>query len=153
MNAAQAAIRAGYKGDGAKQAGYALLQRQDVAAAVVEAKANSLVSIGVERDRVLQEVARVALTDRRGMWRNGQLKPFDEWTPDEAALLEGFEVIVKNARAGDGHQDTVHKVTLAKKLPALELLCNYLGLTEADLGPAVQVPCFIFPPGTQIAVK
>lgn len=74
------------------------------------------------------ELVRIALTDRRGLWRGNQLKPLDQWTADEAALLEGFEIVIKNAAAGDGHTDTVHKVHLAKKTPALELLCKKLQL-------------------------
>lgn len=72
----------------------------------------------------MREIARVAFVDRRGII----LKPLADWTADEGALLEGFEVIVKNAAAGDGHTDTVHKVHLAKKLGALEMLAKHFKL-------------------------
>lgn len=72
------------------------------------------------------EIGRVAFTDRRGCVQ----KPIDEWNADEAALLEGFEVIIKNAAAGDGHTDTVHKVHLAKKGGALELLAKHFGIAK-----------------------
>jgi len=74
------------------------------------------------------EIARIAFTDRTSMWRDGRLLSVDEWPPDAAALVEGFEVIIKNAQAGDGHTDTVHKVHLAKKLGALEMLAKHFGL-------------------------
>lgn len=74
------------------------------------------------------EIARLALTDRRGVWADGRLKPLDEWTVDEAACLEGMEVIIKNAQAGDGHTDTVHKVKLTSKPGALEMLARHFGL-------------------------
>lgn len=75
------------------------------------------------------ELGRLAFADRRSVWtEDGHLKPFHEWTADEAALLEGFEVIVKNAEAGDGHVDRVHKVRLATKQHALEVLAKHFGL-------------------------
>lgn len=83
----------------------------------------------ITAERTILELGRLAFTDRRGVWgENGQLKPFDQWTADQAALLEGFEVIVKNAEAGDGHTDRVHKVHLSKKIPALDILAKYFGL-------------------------
>src|SRR5262249_5127649 len=88
---------------------------------------------GVEAtaQRTLQETARIAFTDRRGLWQaDRRLKPFDQWTADEAALLEGFEVVVRNVAGGDGDQDIIPKVHLAKKLPALELLMRHFGLLK-----------------------
>lgn len=79
------------------------------------------------------EIGRLAFTDRRGPWRDGHLKPLDEWTDDEAACLEGLEVVIKNAEAGDGHTDTVHKVRLAKKDAALNLLARHFGLVSDKL--------------------
>ncbi len=74
------------------------------------------------------EIARLAMADRTAVWRDGKLLPVEDWPADQKALLEGFEVIVKNAAAGDGHTDTVHKVHLAKKHGALEMLAKHFGL-------------------------
>jgi hypothetical protein len=61
------------------------------------------------------------LPDRRGIWRDGKIKPLDESSEDEATLLEGIEVIVKNAAAGDGHTDRVLKLRMWNKVDALRL--------------------------------
>lgn len=88
----------------------------------------------ITAERTMLEIARVAFIDRRGIWGpDGRLKPLSEWTADEAALLEGLEVVIKNAAAGDGHTDTVHKVKLATKQHALELLAKHFGLTVEKL--------------------
>jgi hypothetical protein len=56
-----------------------------------------------------KEVARVAFVDRRGFFdEHHNLRPMRELTEDEAACIDGFEVIIKNAVAGDGEQDVVH---------------------------------------------
>jgi hypothetical protein len=68
------------------------------------------------------QLGRIALTDRRGII----LKPLTNWTADEAALLDGYEVLVKN-QAGDHQQDLIKKVHLAKAIPAIELLLKKMG--------------------------
>jgi hypothetical protein len=84
----------------------------------------------VTEERTMLEIARIAFAHRASIWRDGRLLPFDEWPEDALALLEGFEVVVKNAAAGDGHTDTVHKVHLAKKLGALEILAKHFGIVQ-----------------------
>jgi len=79
------------------------------------------------------EAGRIAFALRSSMWTvdasgQRQLLPFDQWPADAIALLEGFEVVIKNAAAGDGHTDTVHKVHLAKKWPALEAIMKHFNL-------------------------
>jgi hypothetical protein len=82
----------------------------------------------ITAERTMLEIGRVAFVDRSQVWRNGQILPFEEWPEEALSLLEGFEVVIKNAAAGDGHTDTVHKVHLAKKLGALELLAKHFAL-------------------------
>lgn len=82
----------------------------------------------ITAERTMLELARIAFADRTSIFQNGRLLPLHEWPPDAAALLEGAEIIIKNAEAGDGHTDRVHKVHLAKKLGALEILAKHFGL-------------------------
>lgn len=91
-------------------------------------RARALRLAEVTEQRVTLELARIGFTDRRGIWADSGIKALKDWTQDEAALLEGVEVIKKNAEAGDGHVDIVHKIHLAKKGPALELLAKKLGM-------------------------
>ena len=91
-------------------------------------QARALRHAEITAERTMLDIGRVAFALRSSMWKDGALLPFDQWPADALALLEGFEVIVKNAAAGDGHVDTVHKVHLAKKLGALELLAKHFKL-------------------------
>src|ERR1700674_1339317 len=91
-------------------------------------RARALKNADITAERTMLEIARVAFAGRATMWKDGFLLPFDQWPADALALLEGFEVVIKNAAAGDGHTDTVHKVHLAKKLGALDILAKHFGL-------------------------
>jgi hypothetical protein len=82
----------------------------------LEGEQRALQQAEITAERTMLEIGRVAFVDRSTVWKAGQLLPFEQWPADALALLEGFEVVIKNAAAGDGHTDTVHKVHLAKKL-------------------------------------
>ena len=82
----------------------------------------------------MREIARVAFADRTGIYDPaGRIKPIDQWTPEQAACLDGLEVIIKNAQAGDGHVDTVHKIKLSPKADSLKLLAQHFGLLTNKL--------------------
>lgn len=99
--------------------------------AKLRGQAKALQQAEITAERTMLEIARLAFTDRRGVWsEGGTLKPLSAWTADEAACLEGLEVIIKNAEAGDGHTDRVHKVRLATKTAALDLLAKHFGLVN-----------------------
>ena len=96
-------------------------------------EARALRHADITAERTMLEIARIAFADRSSVWKDGKLMAFTEWPADALALLEGFEVVIKNAAAGDGHTDTVHKVNLAKKLGALEMLAKHFGLVSEKL--------------------
>lgn len=102
-------------------------------------KARALRQLDITAERTMLEVGRVAFALRSSMWKDGQLLPFDQWPADALALLEGFEVVIKNAAAGDGHTDLVHKVHLAKKMPALSELLRHFGLVNDKLDVKLSV--------------
>lgn len=96
-------------------------------------RAKALAQAEITAARTILEVGRVAFTDRRGVWNGGRLKALDDWSVDEGACLEGLEVIIKNAQAGDGHTDTIHKIKLTSKMGALEVLARHFGLLNDKL--------------------
>jgi len=104
---------------------------------------------------VLRELKRIGLVDPRAFFdEHNHLRPVSHWTPEMAAAVTSFEVIKKNAAAGDGHVDVVHKIRLSPKIQALEILCKRLGLlTPAPDESGKEVPTFIFPPGTEISIR
>lgn len=129
LNGKQACIRAGYSENGATVQAVRLLANATVAAAVAEGKSRQLASADLSAARVLEELRRCAFIDARSFWDDdGELKPLKDLTPEQGSALAGFEVIVKNAKAGDGQQDTVHKIKLWDKPRNLEMLAKHFGL-------------------------
>jgi phage terminase small subunit len=129
LNATQAAIRAGYSRKTAEQQGYENLRKPEIAQALTAGKAQQLDTAELSAARVLEELRRLALVDARSFWdAQGRLKPLSELTVDQGAALAGFEVIIKNAKAGDGQTDEIHKIKLWDKTRALELLAKHFKL-------------------------
>jgi phage terminase small subunit len=138
LNAGPAAIRAGYSAGklkaSARSQGYRLLGYPAVAAAVAAAQAKMAVRSDVTAQKVIDELARIAFSDLRGLFdEDGNLKPIKDLTADQAAGLASLEVIKKNAQAGDGIVDTIHKLRIWDKTKALDLLARHLGLLREDV--------------------
>lgn len=129
LNATQAAIRAGYSEDTAGSIGGENLQKPEIAAAIAEGKAKQLKSTDISATRVLEELRRLAFIDMRGYYDDlGNLKPIQELSDDQGAALAGMEVIIKNAEAGDGVTDRIHKFKVWDKTRALEMLAKHFKL-------------------------
>lgn len=79
--------------------------------------------------RVLEELRRLAFSDVRALFdEQGNLRPLHTLNDEEAACIASLEVIVKNAQAGDGHTDTIHKIKVWDKTRTLELLAKHFAL-------------------------
>lgn len=129
LNATQAAIRAGYSERSAASQAEALLRNPEIADAVAEKTQKQLDKIEITAERVKARLGALAFSDIRGFYDDaGNLKPLKDLTEEQAAAIAGFEVIKKNAAAGDGVIDTVHKIKIADQLKALEMLGKHFGL-------------------------
>lgn len=128
-NGKQAAIRAGYKPSNAESTASTLLADPKVSQAVAAGRAKVLEKIGITAERVLQEMGRLAFSDVSRLFNtDGSLKPLHELTPEDSACIAGLEVIIKNAEAGDGHTDKVHKIKVWDKSKNLEMLAKHFNL-------------------------
>ena len=126
LNATAAATRAGYHPKMAAQ----LLANPSVSAAVAEKTQIQLDKIDVTAERVKARLAALAFVDPRKFYdaATGKLIPITQLDGDTAASIAQFETIIKNAEAGDGHMDTVHKIRLTDSTKALEMLAKHFGL-------------------------
>lgn len=128
-NATQAAIRAGYSKKTAYSIGEENLRKPEIASAVAAGQAQQLEKAGITAERVLKEMGRLAFSDVSRLFNaDGSLKALHQLTADDSACIAGLEVIIKNAEAGDGHTDKVHKIKVWDKSKNLEMLGKYLGL-------------------------
>lgn len=133
LNATQAAIRAGYSAKSAEVNGPRLLGNAGVAAAVAAGQAKALDKLEVTRERVLNELARVAFSDVGGVLdltgEEPRLKPANEIDEDARRAISS----VKVKRYFEGHgkdakQVEVTEFRLWSKDAALEKLGRHLGL-------------------------
>jgi len=124
LNAAGAARRAGFTGKRSDQAGYELLT------AIAFGKARQLDTAELSAARVLEELRRLAFVNVRDFFDpvTKDAKHPTELTNEQGACLAGFEVLIKNAKAGDGITDTIHKFKLWDKVHSLELLAKHFEL-------------------------
>ena len=134
FNATQAAIRAGFSAKTAAQQASRLLTNVKVQEAVAAAQAKHVASDELTAARVLEEYRRLSFCDLRSFFdADGNLTPVTELTADQGSALAGLEVIKKNAAAGDGHIDVIHKFKLWDKTRALESLAKHFGLLQERL--------------------
>ena len=138
LNATQAAIRAGYSPKRADQIGHENLGKPDISAAIAEARNKITDRLGVTRERVLQELARIAFFDIKDIFdEQGRLLPTSEIPEDARRALGGLtlEELVRQGQEGAGDlmlPGTLKKVRIVDKLRALEMLMKYLGMFEKD---------------------
>lgn len=124
-NATRAAKAVGYHPKMAAK----LVARSSIKAAIAAGHSKLIEQTGITAERVLKEMGRLAFSDVSRLFNaDGSLKSLHELTPDDSACIAGLEVIIKNAEAGDGHTDKVHKIKVWDKSKNLEMLAKHLGL-------------------------
>ena len=141
LNAAQAAIRAGYSARTAREQGYQLLQRPDVAAAVEAAQVKRAERTGITADRVLTELAKIGFSDLRKAvsWRANTSEVGEDPETGEPTLRSFNEVALVDSDKIDDDtaaalsevsqtKEGALKIKLHDKKGALELLGRHLGL-------------------------
>lgn len=132
LNSTQAAIRAGYSARNAGKIGPELLGKTRIAAAIAERMGEREKRTEITQDRVLLEIARLALFDPRKLFNaDGSPKSIQELDDDTAAAIAGLDVVATgNAEMGVGQ---VMKIKIADKNSALEKLARHLGMYNDKL--------------------
>lgn len=129
LNATQAAIRAGYSPKTAEQQGFRLLRNAEIASAVAAGKTHQLERADLAATRVLEELRRLVFSNVQDLFdEQGNLRPIRSLTREQAACIASLEVIKKNAEAGDGHIDVVHKIRVWDKTRTLEMAMKHFAL-------------------------
>ena len=125
LNATQAAIRAGYSARSAKEIGYKNLTKHHLCARIGEAMAERSKRTGINQERVLLELARLAFVNA------ADVIDFDNATIAATARLDDTAAIVgikaKSIQTDKG-TITEREIKLFDKTKTLELLCKHLGI-------------------------
>lgn len=88
----------------------------------------------ITAERITAEMALHTFSNVQDLFDEfGNLKPIHTLTREQAASIASLEVIKKNAEAGDGKTDIVHKVRIVDKLRTLEMLARCLAMFQDKL--------------------
>lgn len=135
LNATQAAIRAGYASNSAKEQGCQLLTDDAVSALITDLKRKQFERIEITADKVLKEYAKIAFMDIREYYdANGRLLLPHDLSDAAAASLSGIDIDeIYGFVAGDKEKiGETKKIKLHNKLAALDSLGKHLGIFEKD---------------------
>lgn len=139
LNATQAAIRAGYSAKTANEQGCQNLAKLNISQAISERMAKRSKRTGVNQDRVVQELAKVAFIKMTDVVdQNGKIK--DSASEDDLSCIESIKY--KHSDTDSGYS-VEREVKIASKLKALELLGKHLGMWNDKLDVNVTLPVVI----------
>lgn len=125
LNATQAAIRAGYSVKNADKIGSELLGKTRVKNAIDKAMAERSRRTGINQDRVLRELAKIAFVNASDVINMDEATIRDDANREDTAAIASVKV--KTIPGEDG--DIVEReVKIYDKLKALELLGKHLGM-------------------------
>ncbi len=128
LNATQAAIRAGYKANKKNTfevIGYQLLQKTSVLEKIQQEMAKRSKRTGINQDRVIQELARIAFVNASDVIDTEDASVRLNATEDDLACIQSVKVKTMDGEKGSSIE---REVKLNDKMKALELLGKHLGM-------------------------
>ena len=127
LNATQAAIRAGYSPDTAKAIGCENLTKPDIRAHIDRAMAERSKRTGVNADRVVQELAKIAFVNATEVIDPKTATVREDALPEDTAAIQSVKVKTF------GEDGLEREIKMADKLKALEMLGRHLGMFKDQL--------------------
>ena len=139
LNATQAAIRAGYSVKTADVQGSRMLGNVKVQSAIGEAMALRSRRTGINQDRVVLELAKIAFVKITDIVdSSGKIK--EDAKPEDLACIEAVKY---KSSSMDNGSSVEREVKISPKLKALELLGKHLGMWNDKVDVNVAVPIVI----------
>lgn len=124
LNASQASIRAGYSAV-SHSAGRKNLANPKIRKMIDEKLAVLSRRTGVNRERVIRELARIAFANIKNVVDIKTMSVMDGITEDDTAAIAAIKVKSIPSKYGDGYE---LEVRMCDKLKALEMLGRYFGM-------------------------
>lgn len=139
LNATQASIRAGYSVKTAKEQGSQNLTKLNIQQAISEKMAERSRRTGVNQDRIVLELAKIAFVKMTDIVDNqGKIK--STATEDDLACIESMKYKESESETGSSVE---REVKISPKLKALELLGKHLGMWNDRMDVNVNIPVVI----------
>jgi phage terminase small subunit len=140
LNATQAAIRAGYSVKTANEQGARLLANVSVQTKIAKAMAERSKRTGVNQDRVVLELAKMAFVNPSELIDTNTGKVLPGASPDDLACIQSVKV--KKTTKGKNVIEE-REVRVHDKIKALEKLGQHLGMWNDKIDVNVAVPVVI----------
>ncbi|WP_270462544.1 terminase small subunit [Faecalibacillus intestinalis] len=138
LNATQSAIRAGYSPKTANEQGARLLANVSIQEAISKAMAERSRRTGINQDRIVQELARIAFVKITDVVDpDGEINT--NASDDDLACIESYKVEDSDSVNGSSSK---REVKLASKIKALELLGKHVGMWNDKIQVDVSIPVF-----------
>ncbi len=125
LNATQASIRAGYSPQTAKEIGCENLTKPNIKNEVDKAMAEKSRRTGINQDRVLREIAKIAFVNPSDVINFNQATVKENASDDDLAVISGVKIKSIPTDYGDIQE---REVKLYDKLKALDMLGKHLGM-------------------------
>lgn len=129
FNGAQAAIRAGYSPDSAKEIASETLTKPNVQERLSQLKKEAAEQFGVSKQQLINELKKIAFFDIRKIYSDHNslldIKDFDDDSAGAVAGIEVDEIISQRETIG-----YTKKVKLHSKIAAIERVSRMLGYDE-----------------------
>lgn len=127
LNATQAAIRAGYSPDTSYSIGQENLKKPEIKAHIDKAMAERSKRTGVNADRVVMELAKIAFINATDVIDPKTATVKESALPEDTAAIQSVKVKTF------GEDGLEREIKMADKLKALELLGKHLGMFKDKL--------------------
>lgn len=132
LNATQAAIRAGYSPDTAKEIGCENLTKPNIRAQIDKAMAERSKRTGVSADRVVMELAKIAFVNASDVINADDATLKDDAAPEDTAAIQSVKVKTF------GEDGIEREIKMADKIKALELLGKHMGMFQNNLNVTLE---------------
>lgn len=136
LNATQAAIRAGYSVDSAGDIGSENLKKPDIRACIEKAMAERSKRTGINADRVIMELAKIALVNPKNVIDFTKAGVKNDAPDEDLAAVQSVKVKEINTEKGDSIE---REVRLYDKTKALELLGKHLGIFKENVNVSANI--------------
>lgn len=130
LNATQAAIRAGYSPNNADKIGSELLGKTRVSDAISKAMAERSRRTGINQDRILMELAKIALVNPANVVDFDEATILDSALPEDLAAVVSVKVKRFPTKEGEGIE---REIKFYDKTKALDLAGRHLGMFKDKL--------------------
>ncbi|MBS5822419.1 MAG: terminase small subunit [Clostridium argentinense] len=140
LNATQAAIRAGYSVNSARQIADENMSKPYIKEAIEKALAERSRRTGINADRIVQELAKIAFLNPTDVINMDEATVKGEANRDDTAAIASVKV--KKIPTDDG-DITEREVKTYDKIKALELLGKHIGLFSDKLKVEGAIPIVI----------